>query len=239
MNAKVVPLILLVVVLTGIVIAFRSLTILSTVLLIGAGAFAFLRQDEAAESRSRARGSTPAPRKPKITRSPSRSKPFCENPACSTNRCPRRSPRPRKSTVSIWPRSKRRPRRSPPRLRNLPELKALGAQVVAISPQLPDNSLTTQEKDELKYPVLSDVGNKIAHKFGVAFRLSDPLVKLYESVGHPLLEANGKDGESELPVPATFVIDTDGVIRRSHVDVDYTRRLDPDEVVEALKQIKK
>jgi peroxiredoxin len=122
--------------------------------------------------------------------------------------------------------------------RRLPEFEALGAQVVAISPQLPDNSLSTQEKDELKYPVLSDVGNKIAHKFGVAFRLGDPLVKLYESFGHPLLEANGKEGEAELPVPATFVIDTDGVVRRSHVDVDYTRRLDPDEVIETIKKIR-
>lgn len=122
--------------------------------------------------------------------------------------------------------------------RHLPELKALGAQIVAISPQLPDNSLSTQEKDELEYPVLSDLGNKIAHKFGVAFRLSDPLVKLYESFGHPLLEANGKEGEAELPVPATFVIDTNGVVRNSHVDVDYTRRLDPDDVIQAIKNIK-
>src|SRR5580658_6263784 len=56
-------------------------------------------------------------------------------------------------------------------LRRLPELKALGAQIVAISPRLPDNSLTTQEKDELTYPVLSDVSNKVARQFGVAFRL--------------------------------------------------------------------
>ena len=110
-------------------------------------------------------------------------------------------------------------------------------QIVAISPQLPDNSLSTQEKDELEYPVLSDVGNKIAHKFGVSFRLSDPLVKLYESFGHPLLEANGKEGVAELPVPATFVIDTSGVVRNSHVDVDYTRRLDPDDVIQAIKKL--
>jgi peroxiredoxin len=121
--------------------------------------------------------------------------------------------------------------------RSLPELKALGAQIVAISPQVPDNSLSTQEKDELEYPVLSDVGNKVAHKFGVAFRLSDPLLKLYESFGHPLLEANGKEGEFELPVPATFVIDTKGVIRRSHVDVDYTHRLDPEDVIIAIKKL--
>jgi len=51
MNAKAIPLILTVAVLTGIVIAFRSLTVLSTALLIGAWAFAFLHRDEAADSR--------------------------------------------------------------------------------------------------------------------------------------------------------------------------------------------
>lgn len=122
--------------------------------------------------------------------------------------------------------------------RQLPQLEKLGAQIVAISPQLPDNSLSTREKNELQYPVLSDVGNKVAHKFGVAFRLSDPLLKVYESFKHPLLAFNGKEGESELPVPATFLIDKNGVVRQSHVDADYTRRLDPDEVIEVVKKLK-
>jgi peroxiredoxin len=118
------------------------------------------------------------------------------------------------------------------------ELKALGAQIVAISPELPDNSLSTREEGKLKYTVLSDVGNKIAHKFGLVFRLSDPLLKVYESFGVSLQEANGKDGSADLPVPATFIIDTNGVVRHSHVDVDYMRRLDPDDVVKRIKKLK-
>lgn len=117
------------------------------------------------------------------------------------------------------------------------ELKALGAQVVAISPQLPDHSLSTRETGKLKYTVLSDVGNKIAHKFGLVVRLNDPLLKVYESFGVSLKEVNGKDGAAELPVPATFVINTNGVVRRSHVDGDFTRRLDPDDVVEEIKKL--
>ncbi len=121
--------------------------------------------------------------------------------------------------------------------RGLPELRALGAQIVAISPQLPDNSLRTREKAELQYPVLSDVGNKIARKFGVAFRLGDPLLKVYEALGVSLLAANGKEGEAELPVPATFVLDIKCVVRHSHVDLDYTRRLNPDVVIQAIKNL--
>ena len=60
--------------------------------------------------------------------------------------------------------------------RALPQLRELGAQVVAVSPQLPDQSLTTRENNALEFPVLSDVGNKAAHQFGVAFRLSESLL---------------------------------------------------------------
>ena len=123
--------------------------------------------------------------------------------------------------------------------RVLPQLRELGAQVVAVSPQLPDNSLTTREKSALEFPVLSDVGNKTAHQFGVAFRLSESLLNLYADFDHPLVDSNGADGEFELPVPATFVIGKDGVILLSQVDVDYTRRLDPDDFLSKLGQLKK
>ena len=122
--------------------------------------------------------------------------------------------------------------------RRLSEIRALGAQIVAISPELPDNSLSTREKNELAFPVLSDVGNKVAREFGIVFELSDDLIELYRQVGHPLEDVNGPRGKRELPVPATFLIDGKGIIRLTHVDVDYTRRLDPDDVLETLKEIK-
>jgi len=89
----------------------------------------------------------------------------------------------------------------------LSQLRDLGAQIVAISPQLPDNSLSTQQKNELAFPVLSDVGNKVARKFGIVFKLSDNLLELYRSFGHALEDANGESGKRELPVPGTFLID--------------------------------
>ncbi len=122
--------------------------------------------------------------------------------------------------------------------RRLQEFRELGAAVVAISPQLPDNSLSTREKDELTFPVLSDVGNKVARQFGIVFELSDALVELYRKFGHALEDFNGADGSRELPVPATFLLDGEGAIRLAHVDVDYTRRIDPDDVIETLKAFK-
>ena len=65
--------------------------------------------------------------------------------------------------------------------RRLAQIRELGAQVVAISPRLPDNSLSTQEKNELAFPVLSDVGNKIGRKFGIVFKLSKGLLDLYRT----------------------------------------------------------
>jgi peroxiredoxin len=121
--------------------------------------------------------------------------------------------------------------------RALPELKRFGAQVVAVSPQLPDNSLSTQEKDQLTFPVLSDVGNKVASRFGLVFQLGEQLQELYRQFGHPLDLFNGPDGEQHLPLPATFLIDRNARIRLAHVDADYTQRLDPDDVLTKLSEL--
>lgn len=120
---------------------------------------------------------------------------------------------------------------------HLAELAALGATLVAISPQTPDNSLSTAEKNELGYPVLSDSALVAANAFGVAFTLPPDLVELYRSVGNNLPELNG-NGLWVLPVPATFVIDQGGVIRFAHVEADYRNRAEPQEVMEVVRSLK-
>jgi peroxiredoxin len=118
--------------------------------------------------------------------------------------------------------------------RVLPQLAKMGAALIAISPQVPDRSLTTKEKDELMFPVLSDVGLHVARSFGVAFELPADLLARYEAFGHGLDVMNGPLGAKELPVPATFVVDREARILLAHVDADYTSRLDPVEAVRAL-----
>jgi peroxiredoxin len=123
--------------------------------------------------------------------------------------------------------------------RALPQIKALGASLVAISPQLPDNSLSTEEKNNLTFPVLSDVGNVIARRFGIVFRLPDDLLDTYKAFHHGLTDMNGEEGATELPVPATFLVDRSGMIRLAFIDEDYTKRLDPEEILGALRRSSK
>lgn len=118
----------------------------------------------------------------------------------------------------------------------LDELKAHRANLVAISPQSPDNSLSTEEKLGLSFPVLSDVGNAVARQFGLVFQIPEALREVYTGFGIDLPAANGDD-TFELPIPATFVISQDGVVRWRHVDPDYTKRAEPDDVLGALRAL--
>lgn len=118
----------------------------------------------------------------------------------------------------------------------LPEIKAEGANLVAISPQTPDNSLTTVEKDGLGFRVLSDAGNKTAHAFGVAYQV--PAVVVEQMKGRLDLSKFNGDSSNELPLGATYIIDRGGVIRYAFVDGDYRKRAEPAAVVAALRGLK-
>jgi len=115
-------------------------------------------------------------------------------------------------------------------------MQALGAELVTISPQLPDNSLSTAEKLALEFEVLSDVGNKVARDFGLVFKLSDKMQGIYRNFGIDLEGANG-DQSFELPIPATYVVGQDGVVRLAYIDADYTNRLDPKMILAELHKI--
>ena len=112
----------------------------------------------------------------------------------------------------------------------LPEITSLGAQLVAVSPQLPDNSLSTAEKLSLTFEVLSDVGNKVARNFGIVFTLPEALRDIYKGFGIDLPASNG-DQTFELPVPATYIINRQGIIEYAFVDIDYTQRMEPAMIV--------
>ena len=118
----------------------------------------------------------------------------------------------------------------------LPEFKSHGARLIAISPQLPDESMSTAEKNELSFPVLSDAGNKVAREFGLVFALSEQLRPLYESFNIDLPATNG-DKSFELPIPATFIIDSDGVVKGAFVNADHKQRMDPSDIINVLKEI--
>jgi peroxiredoxin len=121
----------------------------------------------------------------------------------------------------------------------LPQLQTRGATLVAISPQTPDNSLSTAQKNALAFPVLSDSTLQAAQAFGVCFTLPQELADLYASVGNDLPVLNG-NGQWALPIPATYVVRRDGSIAFAHVEADYRERAEPDDVlaiVEGLRDI--
>lgn len=119
----------------------------------------------------------------------------------------------------------------------LSEIEELGASLVAISPQTPDNSLSTAEKNDLQFQVLSDVGNKTANEFGLVFTLAEELHDLYKSFGLDIPKYNGDDSW-ELPMPGTYVLDKDGTVKFAFANADYTKRAEPDDVISALKDLK-
>ncbi|XUL89061.1 peroxiredoxin-like family protein [Streptomyces galilaeus] len=110
---------------------------------------------------------------------------------------------------------------------------ARGARLVAVSPQIPDESLTLTEKHALTFDVLSDLGSDTAKQYGLAFDLPDDLAAVYDKLGFDLQRVN--DGHPRtLPLPATYVIDRDGMIRWAFVDTDYTTRAEPADILAAL-----
>lgn len=118
-----------------------------------------------------------------------------------------------------------------------PEIKALGATLLAISPQTPEYSLSMAQKHQLGFEVLSDDGNKVARQYGLVYSLSEPLRELYlQKFQVDLQYFNGTESD-ELPLPGTFIVDSDGVIRLAFVDPDYTKRLEPAEIIQKLRQI--
>ncbi len=117
----------------------------------------------------------------------------------------------------------------------LPEIKRHGGSLVAISPELPDQSLTTREKLQLGFDVLSDQDNTVARRFGLVYRVSDGAQQRLLALGRDLVAQNGSQAW-ELPITATYVIDRNGIIVFDHVDTDYRNRLDPAAIVEILER---
>jgi peroxiredoxin len=121
--------------------------------------------------------------------------------------------------------------------KSLPEIRAAGASLVAISPETPDNSLSTAEKNHLDFEVLSDRGNKVAHAYGVAYKI--PRVIAEQFKGRLDLAKHNGDDSGTLPLGATYVIDREGIIRYAFVDPDYRKRAEPSDVVAALRGLNK
>lgn len=119
---------------------------------------------------------------------------------------------------------------------SLSEIQALGAKLVAISPQTPDESLSIKEKNELNFEVLSDNGNMVARMYTTVFKNDDAPVKTMTELGFDF-DAHYSDDSRELPVPAVFIIENDTTISfAKSLGGDYRNRVEVSEIITALKK---
>lgn len=109
------------------------------------------------------------------------------------------------------------------------KLKALGYNIIAISPDKAEFLAKTAKKKELSYSLLSDASAEAAKKFGVAFQLDEKTVKKYKGYGINLEKrSGGANMDNILPVPAVFVLDKEGVIKFEYINPNYKERLEPE-----------
>jgi peroxiredoxin len=120
----------------------------------------------------------------------------------------------------------------------LPEITARGASLIAISPQSPDHSLSMREKADLSFDVLSDVDQAVISAYKVRITVPADLQDLHLNVFQNDLREHTANGSWSLPVPATFVIDREGLVRAAHVSADYRTRMEPVDVVAALDTLR-
>jgi peroxiredoxin len=118
----------------------------------------------------------------------------------------------------------------------VPELAAFGARLIAISPQTPDQSLSTVEKAELDFTVLSDPGSRVAHSVGIVFQQPDDVLDAQSKLGLDLASVNA-EGSTQLPRPTVLVVDQNRVVRFADVHADYTTRTEVADILAALARL--
>ncbi|MFZ0758381.1 MAG: peroxiredoxin-like family protein [Candidatus Sulfotelmatobacter sp.] len=115
----------------------------------------------------------------------------------------------------------------------VPEIEQAGAMLAAASPQTVQQSFFMRDQHKLRFPLLSDAGNKVARQFGLTYRVPDEQQAIYQRVFVNLPFVNGDDSW-ELPIPATYIIGRDGTVLYASANEDYTERPEPEEIVRFL-----
>ena len=117
------------------------------------------------------------------------------------------------------------------------EVRALGAQIVVLTPELERYTRALHKKLNLSFDILTDLHLKTAEEFRLVFTLPDYLRDLYKSFGNAL-DRFHDEPNYRLPIPARYVVDKQGIIRAADVNADYTIRPEPSEIVTILKTLR-
>jgi peroxiredoxin len=118
----------------------------------------------------------------------------------------------------------------------LPQLAAYSARLVAISPETPDASLSTQEKAELRYPVLSDAAAELASSLGITFQPSEAGLTTQRKLGVDIRTTRADNG-TLLPMPTVLIVDRDHVVRFVDIHPDYTGRTEVNDILTAVQTL--
>jgi peroxiredoxin len=118
----------------------------------------------------------------------------------------------------------------------LPEITRLKTQVIAISPETPNQINKTKERNNLSFHVISDNDGSIARELNLLFKVEDAVAQEYEHLGISLKQAHGND-RNEFPVPATYIIDSQLKIHYAFIDLDYTKRASLEDLLKILTKI--
>jgi len=118
----------------------------------------------------------------------------------------------------------------------LADIRNAGADLIAISPEQPELAQVMESKHQLSFDILFDQDNALARKFGLVFSLPMALREVYKKFSIDIEKFNGND-HFELPLPATYIVDRDGIIRFDFIYADYRRRLDPEQLLVQLEKI--
>ena len=118
----------------------------------------------------------------------------------------------------------------------LKEFDAAGANLVAITPQLPEHSVTMASVNDLGFDLLTDFGSEFSASLGLRFKLPENLQKLYQEFGIDLPKYNNESSWT-LPIPARLIVDQDNVVRYIDADPDYTFRPEPTEILRFLRSL--
>jgi peroxiredoxin len=121
--------------------------------------------------------------------------------------------------------------------KNMPQIKAAGGNLVAVSVENPDNSLKVSKKNELDFTVLSDPNLTLARKFGIVYQMPSETDELYKSRGLDVAKHNEME-RAELPLSATYVVNRKGEIVYAYLEPDYKKRAEPQTIIETLLKIK-
>lgn len=120
--------------------------------------------------------------------------------------------------------------------RLLPEFRALGAELIALSPQNDEQMALNRERDHLRFPMITDADNAVARQFGITYEIGPEMRERYVAAGMDLSQMNASSTWS-IPLPAVYLIAPDRRIAWSYVDPNYLQRAEPAALLEALRRL--